>query len=185
MRKDKQNMDLDTLIVDMQSKDKMFKNIFKWFQVVFFIFIFIYGGLFLVNPDSDLTLYNRLAGGCYVLGFSVFAYYFRKYYKKYNEVNYSDPVKKVLEDAEKRYRKFKPDSLIVFTGVLFINAATLLMTIGNIFATRGTFYSFLIIEVLFLGLIGFGLVIGILWWRRDSKPIWLSAKNLLKELEEE
>jgi len=185
MRKNKQNMDLDSLIVDMQSKDKKFKNIFKRFQILFFIFVFIYGGLFLVNPDSELTLNHRLAGVCYVLGFSVFAYYFRKYYKKYNEVNYSDPVKKVLEDAEKRYRKFKPDSLIVLAGVLFINAATLLMTIGNIFESRGNFYSFLIIEILFIGMLGFGLVIGVLWWRRDSKPIWLSAKALLKELEEE
>jgi hypothetical protein len=185
MRKNKQNMNLDTLIVDMQSKDKKFKNIFKRFQVVFFLFVILYGGLFLVNPDSELTLNHRIAGVCYVLGFSAFTFYLRKYYKIYNKVNYSDPVKKVLEDAEKRYRKFKPDSLIVFTGVLFINAATLLMTIGNIFESRGTLYSFLLVEMLFLGSLGFGLVIGILWWRRDSKPIWLSAKNLLKELEEE
>lgn len=184
MKQHKQNMNLDTLIADMQSKDHKLKNIFKSFQIVFFIFIILYGGLFLVNPDPELMLNHRLAGVCYVLGFIAFAYYLRKYYQIYNRINYFDPVKKVLEDAQKRYRMFTPDSLIILTGILFINAATLLMTIHNLFENISAFYSFLIIELFFIGFIALAGLLGVLWWRKESKPIWLSAKKLLKELEE-
>ncbi|MDA3953288.1 MAG: hypothetical protein PF485_06555 [Bacteroidales bacterium] len=177
MEKKNKYMDLNALISDMQLKDKRYKNIFKRFQIIFFVFIFIYGGLFLVNPDAELTINDRLAGGCYVIAFSLFAFYFRKYYKKYKEVNYSDSVKKVLTDAEKRYRFKKPDFVLVFIGIILIGIATVL--VSSKFSNGD--YNIIYIYILLLII---GISVGYLWWRKDNRPIWLSTKKLLKELDE-
>lgn len=184
MKKDNQYMDMDSLINDMQSKDNRFGKLYKRFQILFFVFIFFYAGLFLFNPDSELTLNHRIAGGCYVIAFTLFTIYFRKYYKRYSLVNYADPVKKVLEDAVNRYKLFNKDYIAILIAILFINAATLLIMAPGIAEIWNMLIAVIVIEVVILLLIVIGLVIGIWWWKRDSKPIWLSAKGLLKELEE-
>lgn len=184
MKKDKQYMNLDTLIVDMQSKDNRFGKLYKRMQIMFFVFIFLYGGLFLLNPDSELTLNYRLAGGCYVIAFTLFTLYFRKYYKQFNFVNYADSVKTVLEGAVKRYKLFNKDYIGIGIAILCINAATLLIMAPKFAEKWNMLKAVLLIEALILGAVVVGLIIGVLWWRRDSKPIWLSAKKLLKELEE-
>lgn len=184
MKKDNQYMDMDSLINDMQSKDNRFGKLYKRFQILFFVFIFFYAGLFLFNPDSELTLNHRIAGGCYVIAFTLFTIYFRKYYKRYSFVNYADPVKKVLEDAVNRYKLFNKDYIAILIAVLFINAATLLVMAPRLAKIIGLTKSIIVVEMLIFGMIVVGLIIGVLWWERDSKPIWLSAKKLLKELEE-
>ncbi|MFC2096347.1 hypothetical protein ACFLQ3_01440 [Bacteroidota bacterium] len=180
MEKKKKYMNLDALVVDMELKDNKFKRIFHNFQILYFVLIFIYAGIFLFNPSSEITIYDRVAGGFYVVAFGLFAFYFRKYYKKYKEVNYSDSVKKVLEDAEKRYRIFKADTLVVLIGVLCIDAATVFTKMYD----KSFIESVLKVQIMIWPFIIIGVIIGYLWWRRDSRPIWLSAKKLLKELEE-
>ncbi len=184
MKKDKQYMNLDSLIVDMQSKDNRFGKLFKRMQIMFFVFIFIYAGLFLFNPDSEVTLNDRLAGGCYVIAFTLFTIYFRKYHKQYKFVNYADSVKTVLEGAVKRYKLFNKDYITIGIAILFINAATLLIMAPKYIEKWNMTKAVLLIELLIFGAVGIGFIIGVLWWRKASRPIWLSAKKLLKELEE-
>jgi len=171
---------IDELIIDMQSKENKFKKIFKVIQVVFFLFIFIYAAIFLTSRNGAYIM----AGGCYIIAFILFIIYAHKYLKKYEAINYSEPIKKVLEEAELRYRKYNFDILIVLAGVLFINAATLLVLISK-FSDRYTSLNIVIVvEIVFFIIIVIAWFLGVLTWEKDNKPIWLSIKKVLKELEE-
>lgn len=176
-------MELDTLIERMHRVDKQYKRANKILQMVFFIFIFFYGGFFLINTESELTLNHRIAGVCYVIAFTLFFFVFRKNYRKYKEVNYADPVKKVLENAEKRYRFWQKDTFNTISGIIFIDIATCFMLLPRIGSFQ-PFASFILIQLFILLAFAVGFSIGYFKWKRELKPLWLSSKELLKELKE-
>lgn len=185
MKKENKNqMDMNSLVGELEAKDSKYRKIMRRFQIMFFVFIFLYAGLFLINPDPELTINDRIAGACYVVAFTLFALQFRALHKRYKEVNYFDPVKKVLEDAERRYRLWQKSTLLVLVSILCIDAATLLILYDR-FEDRWTFWQFFTgVQLVFILIIAIGFSIGYLRWRKESRPIWLSAKKLLKELEE-
>lgn len=187
MKMNKENinhMDIGSLINEMELKDSKYKKMMKRFQIVFFIFIFFYAGIFLANPDPEITVKDRIAGVCYVLAFTLFTVQFRKFYKTYKSVKYSDPVKKVLEEAKKRYTLWQKKTWITLFSILLIDAATILVLYDR-FIEKWTFWQFFsLIQIAYIIIIGIGFTIGFIRWRIESRPIWLSAKNLLKELEE-
>jgi hypothetical protein len=185
MKKYIDNMDIESLIEELELKDSKYKKVMRRMQIVFFIFIFFYAGLFLVNPDPDITINERLAGGCYVVAFVLFTLQFRKMYNRYKAVNYFDSVKKVLQDAERRYRLWQKNLLLVGTAILLIDAATILIFYGRFFEKWSFWKLFTIVQLVYILAIGIGFTIGYIKWRTESRPIWLSVKNLLKELEEE
>ena len=177
MKKDN-NIDLDSFISKMQKQDFLFLGLFKGLFIMLLLLLVLYSLVFVFKTE----LRYQLAGTCYVISFSLLAYYIWKYYMIYKKVNYSDTVKKVLQDAEARYRKFKfkrDNGFGLILAVLLINAATLLMILEtwNIIAI-------IAISFVFWGLMTCGFLTGLWWWKKDSKPIWLAAKALLKELEE-
>jgi len=177
-------MDMNSLIGELEAKDLKYKKVMRRFQIMFFVFIFLYAGLFLVNPDPELTMNDRIGGVCYVLAFVLFTIQFRKLYKKYNEVNYFDPVKKVLEDAEKRYRLWHKKTLVVLIAILLIDAGSIFV-LYNRFIDQWPFWNFFwAIQAVYLLVFTIGFVFGYIRWKKESRPIWLSAKKLLKELEE-
>jgi hypothetical protein len=180
----KNQMNMNSLVSELETKDSKYKKIMRRFQILFFVCIFLYAGLFLINPDPELTVNDRIAGACYVVAFTLFALQFRTLYKRYKHVNYFDPVKKVLEDAERRYRLWQKSTLLVLVSILCIDAATLLILYDR-FEGRWTFWQFFTgVQLVFVFIIALGFVIGYIRWRKESRPIWLSAKQLLKELEE-
>lgn len=186
MKKDEiKYMDTDALIEKMQKQDSQFRTVTKALQIVFFVFIFLYAGFFIFNPILDMsTIYHKLTGGCYVLAFMLFTYYFRKSYKKYKEVNYFEPVKTVLEDAEKRYRFWQQKSLSVILGMILIGAGTFII-FYMAFMNKYTFIQIFIgVLSIYFFVIGLSILIAYFAWVKESKPIWLSVKKLLKELQE-
>ncbi len=185
MQKDDINqMSIESLISEMESKDSKYKRKMRRFQIMFFVFIFFYAGVFIINPDPELTIYDRIAGVFYVIAFSLFTIQFRSFYKRLKNVNYFDTVKKVLQDAEKRYRLWQKNILLISIAILLIDAATILVLYDR-FIENWTVWQFMaVVQVVVILLIGTGFTIGYFKWRKESKPIWLSAKNLLKELEE-
>lgn len=184
MKKNTNHMDIESLVSELELKDSKYKKVMRIFQIVFFIFIFFYAGVFLVNPDPDITVNERLAGACYVLAFVLFTLQFRKMYNRYKSVNYFDSVKKVLQDAEKRYRLWQKNLLLVGTAILLIDAATILILYDR-FVERWTLWEFAgLVQLGYMFIIGIGFTLGYIKWRTESRPIWLSAKKLLEELKE-
>ena len=186
MKKDEiKYMDTNALIEKMQKTDTEYKTVIKALQIAFFSFILIYAGLFLFNLVPGMsTIYHRIAGGCYVLAFTLFTLYFRKYYKRIKSVNYFDPVKKVLEDAELRYRFWQKQSYSMGIAMILIDAGTFLIFFYA-FKDKFTFTQIFVgVQVIYFTVIGVSSFIGYVMWKKESRPIWLSAKELLKELEE-
>lgn len=178
------HMNMDSLIENMKQIDSQYKKVNKFLQIVFFIFIFLYAGLFLLNPDSELTLSHRIAGGCYVLAFSLFTLIFRENYKKYKNIDYSAAVKEMLMDAEKRYRFWQKDTLKTITGIILIDVATSLVVIPR-FIDKWEFWNvFLIVQLVLTLAVGIGFTVGYRKWIKEFRSLWLSTKVLLKELEE-
>ena len=184
MKKYINHMDIESLIGELELKDSKYKKVMKRMQIMFFIFIFFYAGLFLVNPDPDISTNERLAGACYVVAFVLFTLQFRQMYKRYKSVNYFDSVKKVLQDAERRYRLWQKNLLLVGSGVLLIDIATMLIFYNRFFEKWGFWQLFMVVQIVYILAIGIGFTIGYIKWKTENKPIWLSAKKLLKELEE-
>lgn len=185
MQKDnKYQMDFESLISEMETTDSKYKKVMRRFQIMFFVFIFFYAGIFIINPDPELTINDRIAGACYVIAFSLFAIQFRNLYKRLKKVNYFDTVKKVLQDAEKRYRLWQKNILLIGVAILLIDAATILILYDK-FIENWTVWQFIaVVQVVFILLVGIGFTIGYFKWRKESRPIWLSTKALLKDLEE-
>jgi Ca2+/Na+ antiporter len=178
-------IDIDTLIKSIQTNDNQLKAVLRPLQIVFSLFILIYAGLFLFNLIPGMsTIYHRITGGCYILAFILFIIYFRKYYKKIKSVNYFESVKKVLEDAEQRYRFWHSDVISALIAFLLIDAGTFSIFLYA-FSDKFTFTQiFVSVQVLCFFVIGVSSLIGYVIWKKESRPIWLSAKKLLKELEE-
>lgn len=183
-KKNINHMDLGLLVKELELKDSKYKKVLRRFQIVFIIFIFFYAGIFLANPDPEITSRDRIAGVCYVIAFTLFTLQFRTMYRRYKAVNYFDPVKKVLQDAERRYRFWQKNILLVGFAVLLIDAASLLVLYDR-FTERWTFWQFFTgVQLVYFLAIGIGLLIGYIKWRIGNRAIWLSAKKLLEELEE-
>jgi hypothetical protein len=186
MKKDENKyIDTEALIDKMQKQDSQFKTVTKALQIVFFACIIFYAGFFIFNPLPKMgTIYHKIAGGCYVLGFMFFTYYFRKSYKKYKEVNYFEPVKTVLEEAEHRYRLWQPKSLSIIIGMILIGVGTFLI-FYMAFIDKFTFMQIFIgVLSIYIFVIGISIALGYFAWVKEMKPTWLSIKKLLKELEE-
>ncbi|MCK5029025.1 MAG: hypothetical protein KAR57_05275 [Bacteroidales bacterium] len=190
MKKDEtKNIDTDALIKKMQKQDVEYRKVTKALQIVFFVFIFLYAGFFIFNPLPKMsTMYHKVAGGCYVLAFMLFTYYFRKSYKKLKEVNYFEPVKKVLEDAELRYRFWQTKSysieIVIVIAMLFIGAGTFVI-FYMAFKDKFTLMQILIgVQSIYIFVIGTSILIAYFAWVKEMKPTWLSIKKLLKEIEE-
>ena len=97
-----------------------------------------------------------------------------------------EPVKKVLEDAELRYRFWQTKSyyILIVIAMLFIGAGTFLI-FYIAFSDKFTFMQIFIgVQSIYIFVIGISIAIGFFAWVKEMKPIWLSIKRLLKELEE-
>lgn len=177
-------MNMESLVSELESKDLKYKKVMRRSQIIFFVFIFFYAGIFLINPDPDLRLNDRIAGGFYVIAFALFTWQFRTNYNRFKTVNYFDPVKKVLEGAERRYRLWQKNIFIVGSAVLLIDAASILILYEKFVERWGFWLFFTVVQLVYILSMGIGFTIGYIKWRKESRPIWLSAKALLKELEE-
>lgn len=177
-------LDVDELIGRMQKEDSRNKRMMK---SVFLIYLFcgiFYSGLFIVNPDPDLTIYDRIGGLCYVTAFITGAYFFRKEYQNLKNAGYTLPLLDLLTKQEERYRFYAWKRWFYILVILvliacgisssFMNPNRLIQftAIEKLVIVQGVYWSVMVAA----GFLGYRL------WKKRSYPVWKDIKDLLHEL---
>jgi hypothetical protein len=174
--------DMETLISRIKAEDLNNLRKMKGLKWMYLIFIIIYTALFILNPDPELGFYHRLSGICYVISFIILWLLFRHYQKVYLQVDYAEPVAAMLRKAAERYKMKIRNFLILFPPLILIDAGLVLSFVSrnpgvNKLEVIGWVQAFYIPIILISGFIG------IMFWRKKQKPLYLEALSLLKELE--
>ncbi|NTW24121.1 MAG: hypothetical protein HGA37_05430 [Lentimicrobium sp.] len=178
-----QTIDVNSLIDRMQKEDNRNKRMIR---SVYYLYIFctvFYALLFIINPDPDLTIYDRLGGLFYVLAFLTGAFFFRREYRGLKNADYTLPLKQLLEMNVVRYRFLSWKWIIILLILLLIDAG-----ISISFLNPGRLMQFSILEKLVIIhgvywsiLVASGIV-GYVLWKKRTYPIWRDSKSLLNEL---
>ncbi|MGZ2371947.1 hypothetical protein ACXR6G_19420 [Ancylomarina sp. YFZ004] len=168
---------LDQLVGKLQKEDKTYGNLFKLLKVVYWIYIPIYIllaiGIFLITKEIN----NLFAGLCFIISFIIFALIAGNYQKDFKNTDYSLPTLMMLKNAEKRYRPFQLKGLWVILAIIFMDAGFSI----NSFAKN----HIMTIQIIFLGSMLVGLLIGTIIWFIKHKPLRDNALRLIAEIEGE
>ena len=69
--------------IDVREKKKTYG-----FYIIYIIICFFYVLLYIINPDPNLTLIDRITGSSFILAFLLFIFFARQKVKEYNNVEY-------------------------------------------------------------------------------------------------
>ena len=175
--KNNNHTDLDSLIPRLKKEDNNYAAIVKAIQIIYLIFIPLFVVITIRKYIDSHSFIDIISGACKISAFLILALSFRKYYKEYKFVDYSLPTIQMLKKAAYRYQLFQKESIRVIIPLILIDIALTLdlMEDSSIIQT----------QVIFWGLIMFGVLIGLLLWYTKYKPLRDQALQLIKEIEGE
>lgn len=176
-------LQIEPIITRLKDSDEKNKRLSRMFIIIFSLFIPLYALLFFRTLSEGPERIYHLAGSFYVLAFSLLVMYFGYFYRIYNRVNYAEPVIKVLKGAVKRLRLWNPALILPLVSVALIDASTVLLTRPHLPEAWSIFKAVVVIEVVFIGLILIGALVGYIKWKREQYPILRAARAALSELE--
>lgn len=175
----------NNFIARMQKEDLRNKKLMLGMFFIYLAFAIFYTVIFLINPDPELSCSERVSGIFYVAAFIIGTWFFRWQYKKFRNLDYTLPLKNMLEKTEERYRFFSKKWIPAMLIVVLISVG---ISVGSIhhynFIYASIFYKILIIQFVYWAIMVISGFIGYLIWRKRSMPLWRYAKSLLKELVE-
>lgn len=174
--------DMDRFVAGLQKEDVRYSRLTRNFQWIMWIFAPLYAAIFLLNPDKEILLPERLGGLCYALAFTIFALIFRKFNIEYKSVDYGVPVVKMLTLAAKRYNMFQRKLILIIAPILLVDAGMVLVLMHHSGMKSVTEVILLVQEILLPSLL-IGVTIGVLIWRKRQKPLRDAALAMLKEIE--
>ncbi|WP_167619452.1 hypothetical protein [Maribellus sediminis] len=155
----------------------------KQFYIITSIVAIVYVVVFIINPDPDLTLENRLAGSAYILASIILAILFRKKHKKIKNSMYISTPKSFLEEAQKRFRFWNRNQLWLVLVVLLVDVASM-FSISKYFDFINNTSALIISQLLYFGLLAFGFFMGKKSWTKKKKPILLKIDEMLAGFDE-
>jgi hypothetical protein len=173
--------EINSLILRLQKEDSRNLKTFKNFQWIFLVFIIIYGFIFIVNPFLDRGLLDRITGICYILGFIIFGWVFRKYYREYKTIDYSLPVAEMLQKAANRYKLRNRKTLIIIIPVLLIDAG-ITISIFQRYTAFTPWERIGLVQIMYIPTLIISFLIGVWIWYKKQKPLRDEALKLLDEL---
>jgi glucan phosphoethanolaminetransferase (alkaline phosphatase superfamily) len=174
---------IESIITRLKDSDEKNKRLSRMAIIIFSLFVPLYAILFFRTlPEGPESIYH-LAGGFYVVAFSLLALYFAYFYRIYNRVNYAEPVINVLKAAVKRLQLWNPALILPLISVVLIDASTVLLTRPHLPESWSTLKAVFVIEVFFVGLMLVSGLIGYAKWKHEQYPILNAAKAALQELE--
>ncbi len=169
------NAEFDQLVGKLKTEDASYATLSRGIQIVYWILIpfFIFMTIRHYNDSGDFK--QIIGGACMVLSFLIFALFFGKYYKEYKYVDYSLPTLLMLKKAAYRYKPFQGRTI-------WIIVALALMDFG-LFYNNQEEGLVLETQVMFIGAILFGLIVGLILWYFKYKPLRDDALRLIAEIE--
>lgn len=178
---------IEKIVEKLKSDDERKMRTAKRFYIIYGILVILFLGLFVVNPDSDLDMYDRISGLMYMLGFSIFFYFFRNEYLRLKRIDNTLPVFYMLKNARVRYRFWGRNTLLLFLGMFLIIAGpSFTPTFAiNIMPDSWPYYvSVIVVKMIFFLIIIIITIIAMLDWKQKHKAFLNDIDNALNELEE-
>ena len=168
---------LSKLTGKLKKEDRQYATIVKAVQIFYWIYIPVFVVRTIRYYSDSHNINNIISGVALILGFLVIALSFRKYYKDYRYVDYSLPTLEMLKKAASRYQPAQKRVMSIIPGLI-------LMDIGLTFEWIGEGRSVLYSQVIFLGAILFGAIIGFVLWYFKYKPLRDKILDLVREIEQ-
>ena len=177
VKKHTTGLSLPELTEKLKKKDKHYSNISKRLQIFYWILIPIYLTLIIIHIFENSPVTDIIGSGFFLLGMLTFALLFRNYHKIYKSVDYAQPTLIMLKKAAYRYKPFQAKALWALMGIVFIDA-------GLAFNSKSGFGD-IWIHLFFFGSVIIAMIIGLIVWKINYKPLRDAALSLIKELEDQ
>lgn len=169
------------LIERLRKADLKSKGILRRFYMIYFAIALFYFGLFILNPDPDLKLNDRINGTLLFLGILLFAIMGRMKYAELIKLRYDQPTHTFMHKTLARYKFWTHE----------MNYALLIMVLINIVSCRSYVDNYPKFESLWLNILSFQIVFflamsiafyfGHQHWKKHKKPMVDELNNLLSE----
>ncbi len=173
----------NSLFEKIEQENAYSKKQSKQFYIITSIVAIVYVFIFIINPDPDLTLENRLAGSAYILASVILAFLFRKKHRQIKNTMYISTPKIFLEEARKRFAFWNRDQLWLILVVFLVDVASM-FSISKYFNFLNETTALIISQALYFGLLGFGFYMGKKSWTKKKKPILLKIEEMLAGFDE-
>jgi glucan phosphoethanolaminetransferase (alkaline phosphatase superfamily) len=177
MIKNTNNTEVGSLLEKLKAEDERYFRISKSFRMIYFILIPVYVLITAANFFVSKDLLQLFSGVCFIISMVIFVWVFTWFYKSYKNIDYSVPTITMLRQAAKRYKPFQ-------LNTLWLLLALLLMDAGLVFNISLSF-SFVQVQVWFLGAVLVAICIGFVVWYVKYKPLRDHALRLIRELSNE
>lgn len=166
---------LKKLTRKLKNEDSKYATIAKVIQVFYLIIILVFAISTIWEFSNSHDINDIISGAGLIMGFFIFAITFRKYYEEYKYVDYSLPTLEMLKKAASRYEPFQKKVLWVLLGVVFID-------MGLTFQWLDHNMSVLQTQIVFIGAIFLGVIIGLINWYFNYKPLLDNVNELIDEI---
>jgi hypothetical protein len=174
----------NSLLETIKEEDANSKKQSKRFYIITSIAAIVYVLLFIVNPDPDLTIKNRIAGSCYVVASLILAILFWKKHNQIKQAWYLASPKVFLNEAKKRFQFWNWKQLWLIVVVLLVNVATM-VSLSKYFEYLNNVNGIIVFQLIYFSLLAFGFIMGKKDWQKNKKPILLKIEKMLAGFDEE
>ena len=174
----------NSLLEIIKNEDAKSKKQSKRFYIITSITSLVYVLIFIVNPDPELTIKNRLAGSCFIFASLILAVLFWKKHSQIKKTWYASSSKIFLKEAKKRFQFWNRKQLWLIVVVILVDIASM-FSLSDYFETLGHTRGIIIYQFVFFGLLIFGFIMGNKEWQRNKKPIFNKIEEMLSGFEEE
>ena len=174
---------LDSLISELREKDEKAKKFFRNFSILMTILVFFYFGLFIVNPDKELTINQRISGICYVVAFIFGAVMFRSEYKKLSAKDYSRPLLIMLKEQTEKFRFFSTRFFKILLIPVILNIGLSIAPPRYIPTDWPQMKRILFLQVVYWTVMIIAMLISYLITSKKNKPYLDSINGIILDLE--
>ncbi len=161
---------------DHKSKEKL-----RRFYIIYFVIAALYLGLFILNPDPDLKLNDRINGTLLFIGIFLFAIFGKVQYSEMRKLRYDQPTHPFLLKALDRYKFWPREMNYVLLIVILINVGSCRSWIFNYPVFENLILDIIAFQVVFIMAMSIGLYFGYQYWKKYKKPMVDELNSLLSE----
>ncbi|MGM0613833.1 MAG: hypothetical protein ACQESM_10020 [Bacteroidota bacterium] len=178
------NSTIEQLISQMHKEDarqRRLAMVLRWLYIVLGVPYII---RFVVLPDADMTISDRLSGTLMGAGLLIFAVVFWLQHRQLKSLDYSQPILTFLRSSVSRYRFFQPRIISVLLAAAFVGAGVSMRLLEEQPEGFTTMQWVVTMQVIWWAVLAVSLGIGYLVWRHRTRPLWLGIKRVLQEVKE-
>jgi hypothetical protein len=176
-------VDMETLINNLKHEDSRSLRMMNRAKWIYSVMVIVYFLSAIIINDTDLLNYKRVIGLCNTFAFLIFAYLFWHYHKVYNNIDYSNPIYRMLKNVVDRYSLSAKKFILLVPALLLIDIGQSISFYHRL-SSMDPINRILYVQLWFIPLIIISALIGIFVWKKRKKPLLDRAKQMLKELEE-